>query len=298
MQPANDLEFLVLGSLEVRRGQRSVPVRGWREQAVLAMLLLADGETITVERLVAAAWDGRPPPGAVKAVRNCVSALRHRLAGEGGPVIAIEAAAAGYRLPASVGRLDARDFRHRVRAARRLAASGESARAAALLRDALSLWRGPALDGAGGRIMQDCAARLDEERMTALEEYLDLELALGHHQQVTAELVALARQHPLRERLTGQLMLALYQSGRQAEALNVYLRLAKRLAEDLGVDPTPAVTGLYEAILRHALWIGESAWQPAKSTARAPRCTSTADLAPLHPGRLIRHDLRAAPGQQ
>jgi DNA-binding SARP family transcriptional activator len=241
----------VLGPLELRRGQRSVPVRGRREQAVLTMLLLADGGTISVERLVAAAWDGDPPPGAVKAIRNCVSALRHRLAADGGPVIPIEATPAGYRLPAGAGRLDARDFRRQVDAARQLATAGDVARAAAGLRDALSRWRGPALDGAGGQVVQDCAARLDEERMTVLEECLDLELALGRHRQVTGELLALARQHPLRERFTGRLMLALYRSGRQAEALDAYFRLAKRLAVDLGIDPTPAVTQLHEAILQH-----------------------------------------------
>ena len=251
MRSTEDLEFLVLGPLEVRRGQRRVPVRGWRERAVLTMLLLADGNTVTVERLVAAAWDGDPPFGAVKAVRNCVSALRHRLAGDDGTVIPIEANPAGYRLPADTGRLDARDFRRQVDATRQLAAAGDAERAAAGLRDALSWWRGPALDGAGSQIVQHCAARLDEERMTALEEYLDLELVLGRHRQVTSELLALARQHPLRERFTGQLMLALYRSGRQAEALDAYLRLAKRLAEDLGIDPTPAVSQLHDAILRH-----------------------------------------------
>jgi DNA-binding SARP family transcriptional activator len=251
MQTTEDLDFLVLGPLEVRRGPRPMPVRGRRERAVLTMLLLADGGTITVERLVAAAWDGDPPPGAVKAIRNCVSALRHRLAVDGGPVIPIEATAAGYRLPAGTGRLDARDFRHRAGTARQLAGAGDPARAAAGLRDALSLWRGPALDGTGGRLVQDCAARLDEERMTTLEDYFDLELALGRHRQVTGELLAIALQHPLREPFTGQLMLALYRSGRQAEALDAYLRLAKRLAEHLGIGPTPAITRLHEAILRH-----------------------------------------------
>jgi DNA-binding SARP family transcriptional activator len=251
MQTTEELEFLVLGPLEVRRRQRLVPVRGRREQAVLTMLLLADGGTITVERLVAAAWDGDPPPGAVKAIRNCVSALRHRLASDSGPVSPIETTPAGYRLPIGTGRLDARDFRHQADTARQLAAAGDAARAAAELRDALNLWRGPALDGAGGQIVQDCAARLDEERMTTVEEYLDLELALGRHRQVSGALLAMARQHPLRERFTVQLMLALYRSGRQAEALDAYLRLAKRLAEDLGIDPTPAVTRLHEAILRH-----------------------------------------------
>jgi DNA-binding SARP family transcriptional activator len=251
MKPREDLEFLVLGPLEVRRGEHFVPVRGSREQTVLTMLLLAGGGTVTMERLVRAVWDSDPPFGAVKTIRNYVSALRHRLAPHDGTVIPIEANLAGYRLPADTGRLDARDFRHQVAAARQLAATGDTAQAAAGLRDALSLWRGPALDGADSQVVRDYAARLDEERMTALEEYLDLELVLGHHRQVTGELLALARQHPLRERFTGQLMLVLYWSCRQAEALDAYLSLAKHLAEDLGIDPTPAITQLYEAILRH-----------------------------------------------
>jgi DNA-binding SARP family transcriptional activator len=246
-----NLEFMVLGPLEVWRGACPVPVRGARERTVLAMLLLADGDTVTVPRLVAAAWDDDPPAGAVKAIRNCVSALRHRLVADGGPVIPIQANPAGYRLPADAGRLDAREFRHQVNAARQLAAAGATVPAAAELRGALRRWRGPALNGTGSRIVRDCAVRLDEERMTALEEHLDLELALGHHRQVIGELLTLARQHSLRERFTGQLMLALYRSGRQAEALEAYRCLARCLTEDLGIDPAVALTRLRDAILRH-----------------------------------------------
>jgi DNA-binding SARP family transcriptional activator len=250
MEVTDDLEFLVLGPLEVRRGQRLVPVRGWREQALLAMLLLADGEAVTVERLVAAIWDDAPPSGAVKAVRNCASSLRRRLAESGRPLIPIQATPAGYRLPLDGARLDAREFQRQVDTARRLAGGGLTARAASGLRRALSLWRGPALAGTGGRIVQDCAARLDEQRISAVEDCLDLELALGRHRRVVGELQTLVQEYPLRERVTGQLMLALYQSGRQAEALGTYLQLAKRLAEDLGIDPAADVTRLYEAILR------------------------------------------------
>jgi DNA-binding SARP family transcriptional activator len=250
MEATDDIEFLVLGPLEVRRGGQVVPVRGWREQAVLAMLLLADGETVTVERLVEAVWDGGPPRGAVKAVRNCVSALRGRIAESGGPVVPIQATPAGYRLPLEAARLDARDFRRQVDAARRLAGAGRVADAAAGLRAALALWRGPALAGVRGRVAQDCAARLDELRMTALEDCLELELALGRHRHIVGELQALARECPLRERVAGQLMLALYRSGRQAEALDAYLQLAKRLAEGLGIDPAADIARLHAAILR------------------------------------------------
>ena len=245
-----NLEYGLLGPLEVRHGQCLVPVRGRREQAVLGMLLLAEGDTVTVERLVEAVWDRDPPAGAVKAVRNCASALRLRIAGTGGQVIPIQTTPTGYRLPLDGARLDIREFRQRVDAARQLAGAGRPATAASGLRAALGLWRGPALVGTGGRLVQDCTAALDEQRMSALEECLDLELALGLHREITGELQALAREFPLRERVWGQLMLALYRSGRQAEALDAYLRLAKRLAEDLGIDPSAGLTRLHAAILR------------------------------------------------
>ncbi|HEY7265301.1 MAG TPA: AfsR/SARP family transcriptional regulator [Trebonia sp.] len=251
MQSTRELEFALLGPLEVRLGERLAPVRGWREQAVLAMLLLAEGDSVPLERLVAAIWDGDPPSCAVKAVRNCVSALRGRLAQPGWQAVPILATAAGYRLPVDGARLDTKRFKHQVNAARQLTAAGHLADAAAGLRAALTLWRGPALAGTGSRIVRDCAARLDEERMIALEDCLDLELCLGRHRQVTGELQVLVRECPLREQVASQLMLALYRSGRQAEALDAYLRLAKRLAEDLGIDPTAEITGLHQAILRH-----------------------------------------------
>jgi DNA-binding SARP family transcriptional activator len=253
MNNTEDFAFGVLGPLEVRLGNSPVPVRGWRERSVLAMLLLSDGNTVSVDRLVDAVWDGSPPGNALKAVRNCVSALRCRLADVGGPAIPIEAAPAGYRLRVTAGgiRLDARDFWRRVDDARRLAAAGSAATAAAGMRLALALWRGPALDGTGGRIVRNYAELLDEQRLSAMEDLLDLELALGRHRQAAAELRALAANHPLHEGIAGRLMLALYRSGRQADALDAYFRLAKQLAEDLGVDPAADITSRYEAILRH-----------------------------------------------
>ncbi|MBV9449269.1 MAG: transcriptional regulator [Streptosporangiaceae bacterium] len=279
-----DLEFGVLGPLEVRRGQYLVPVRGWREQTVLAMLLLADGATVTVERLVEAVWDGDPPCSAVKAVRNCVSALRRRLAEAGEPAVPIQAIPAGYRLPLGA-RLDMREFRQHTDAARQLANAGLTAQAVARLRAALGLWRGPALAGCGGAVIRGCAARLDEERISVLEGCLDLELALGRHQQVVSELQALAREHPLRERVWGQLMLALYRSNRQAEALDAYMTLAKRLAADLGINPAADIAGLHEAILRHdssldssaepdllpAAATGVARWPGIRSAGKTPR---------------------------
>jgi DNA-binding SARP family transcriptional activator len=249
MQDTQDLEFAVLGPLAVRRGGRQVPACGLREQAVLAMLLLADGGMVTVDRLVEAVWDDDPPVRAGKAIRNCVSAWRRRLAEAGAPA-PIDTTAAGYRLRLEDCRLDARQFRQQSDAAGLLAAGGQAAQAAAGLRAALSLWRGPALAGIEARIVQAGTARLDEQRMTVLEDCLDLELALGRHRQAVSELQALAREYPLRERITAQLMLALYRSGRQGEALGTYRQLASRLARELGIDPAREVTWLHQAILR------------------------------------------------
>lgn len=250
MHYPRDLEFAVLGPLEVRRGGRQVPACGLREQAVLAMLLLADGGMVTVDRLVEAVWDGDPPVRAGKAIRNCVSAWRRRLAEAGAPAGLIDTTTAGYRLRLTDYRLDAREFRQQSDDARLLAAAGQATQAVAGLRAALSLWRGPALAGIEARIVQVGTARLDEQRMTALEDCLDLELALGQHRQAASELQALAREYPLRERITAQLMLALYRSGRQAEALGTYRQLSSRLARELGIDPAREVTWLHQAILR------------------------------------------------
>lgn len=250
MRYTEDLQFMLLGPLEVRRGGDLVPVPGRREQAVLGMLLLAGDGSVAVDRLVEAAWDD-PPPAAVKAVRNCVSVLRRRLAEASAPPGLIETTATGYRLLAEDCRLDMRQFRQQADAARRLAATGQTAQAATGLRAALSLWRGPALAGVGARILQAGVVALEEQRITALEECLDLELTLGQHDQIIAELQGLAREHPWRERTASQLMLALYRSGRHAEALDTYRQLANRLAGELGIDPGGEVSRLHQAMLRH-----------------------------------------------
>jgi len=241
--------FSILGPLEVRYQGELVPVRGWRENAVLAVLLLEEGRLVPLAKLVEATWDAEPPLAAEKAVRNAVSALRRRFACGSG--VTIETGPAGYRLrlgPGSV--LDAAEFRRRAAAARELAAAGRAAEAAAGLRAGLGLWRGPALAGLGGMVIEAAAAGLDELRLAAVEDCADLELGLGRHRELAGELQALADEHPLRERLAGQLMLALYRSGRQAEALEAYHRLAVKLAGELGIDPSAEITRLHEAIVR------------------------------------------------
>jgi DNA-binding SARP family transcriptional activator len=252
MRHEDDLQFAILGPLAVHFRGRPVPIRGSRERLVLASLLIAAGGPVSLDRLVETVWDARPPRAAAKAVRNSVSALRQRLAEVSGPVPLIGTEPAGYRLQLDHCYLDAQDFRDKTTTARRAAAAGQAEQAAAELRAALALWRGPALAGLGGAVIEAEAAGLDEQRLTALEECFDLELTLGEHRQLVSELGAVAREHPLRERLAGQLMIALYRSGRQAEALDVYRQLASKLADDLGIDPSVEVSRLHEAILRQA----------------------------------------------
>lgn len=243
------LALKILGPLGIQYGDRPVPVRGAREQAVLAVLLLEAGHVVPLARLVEAVWDNDPPQAAKKAVRNIVSVLRGRLAQTSGFRGLIETSPFGYRLQPDGYWLDAADFSKRAAAARALTRLGRSGEAVAEFRAALGLWRGPALAGIGGLLIEAAAARLDEQRLAACEECLDLELSLGRHREVTDELLVLASEHPLRERLAGQLMLALYRAGRQAEALDTYHRLAKRLSDDLGLDPSREITRLHEAVL-------------------------------------------------
>jgi DNA-binding SARP family transcriptional activator len=173
------LEFRILGPLEVWHEGRPVRLGGSRERTVLAVLLLKADHVVPVHVLVDALWDQDPPLSAEKSVRNSVSALRATLALAGGADSVIATVPPGYRLGLGDGSLDALDFRRQVAAARSLAAAGQVADAAAELRAALRLWRGPALAGITGPVEEAAAARLEEQRLAALEECLDLELALA-----------------------------------------------------------------------------------------------------------------------
>lgn len=242
--------FGILGPLELRHEGGLVPLRGTRERAVLAALLLSEGRLVPLGRLIEAVWDGEPPQRADKAIRNAISALRGRFRQAEAPAVFIETDQAGYRLRLNGARLDAAAFTQLAASARELALAGEAAEAVEQLRAALSLWRGPALAGFGGLMLEAAAARLNDQRLAAWEECLELELGLGRHRHLTGELQELALQWPLRERTTTLLMLAQYRSGHQAEALEAYHRLARRLAEELGIDPSAEITQLHEAILR------------------------------------------------
>ncbi|MFE2720836.1 BTAD domain-containing putative transcriptional regulator [Kitasatospora sp. NPDC059327] len=235
------MEFGILGPLEVRDGGGNrVPLEGVRQERLLAALLLNAESPVPVARLIDAVWDERPPATADRQVRNLAGVLRRRFARAdpaGPPVLLTDGG--GYRIPLDGHRLDARIFTDRVASARRAAAAEELAAAAAGLREGLALWRGPVLDGLPGRLPATGAVALDELRLTAWEDLLDLEAALGRHRSTIPELTALVAEQPLRERFVGQLMRALHFSGRTADALAVHQLFVGRLADELGLDPSP-----------------------------------------------------------
>lgn len=242
------MRFRILGALEAEADGKLVALGRPPEQRVLAVLLLNSGRPVPVTLLVDAVWDSDPPATAVKQVRNAVSRLRFAL-GDYGVSCLARTHGGAYRLLVAADALDARVFEDQVAAAMKAADAGLLAEAADLLGSALRLWRGQALTGLGGRVIEAAATALDERRHVARETYYDHMLALGRHQEIVPELSALTAEHPLRERLAGQLMLALYRSGRQADALQAYQRTRNALARDLGIDPGPELRRLHQGIL-------------------------------------------------
>jgi DNA-binding SARP family transcriptional activator len=235
------VEFQILGPLEVRDGNRVLPVGGGQRRALLALLLLRVNETVSRDRLIHDLWGEHPPSTAAKALQGHVSALRKllepdRAPGTDGRVIVTRGG--GYELRLEDERLDLECFERLRDEGRRALADGDPARASSRFREALGLWRGPPLaDFAYEPFAQTEIARLEELRLATLEDRLEADLASNVHGEVVGELEALVREHPLRERLRGQLMLALYRAGRQAEALDVYQASRQALVEELGIEP-------------------------------------------------------------
>ena len=244
------MEFRILGPLEVVEDGNSVALGTLKERLVLGVLLLHANEFVSRERLIDDLWGEAPPPTARKAVNVYVSKLRKALGVAGADPIST--AAGGYRLHVEPERLDANRMRALVGRARELVANGELESASECFQEALSLWRGPTLAGleleSHGR---DEVAQLDELRLTELMDRIDCDLALGRHEQAVGELGVLVGEHPLRERLRAQQMLALYRSGRQADALEAYAEARRTLVDDLGIEPSEALQRLQQAILRH-----------------------------------------------
>lgn len=252
------MEFKVLGPLEVVSDGRSLPLGGVKQRAVLALLLLHANQVVATSQLLDALWpeDARPVT-ARKMVQNAVWGLRALLeSGDGeareGTPPQLVTRAPGYVLRLDPERLDATRFERAVAAGRARLDAGEAAEAAVLLGDALAEWRGSALsDLAEQGVEWAELTALRQLRLDAMEDRFEAELACGRHHAVLGELTSLAEAEPLRERLCGQLMLALYRCGRQAEALSVFSKVRQALVEEYGLEPSASLQNLQQRILRH-----------------------------------------------
>ncbi len=235
----------MLGPLRIWDGAAWSPIKAAQQRLVLAMLLAEAGRIVTTERLVDEIWGERPPRAAVSTVQNHVLRLR-RILGRG-PLLT---RGRGYELVVADGELDAQLFEGLVAQGRRMLADGQRDGALTRLTEGLALWQGRALaDVPNSPTVEVHAARLEQSRLTALEERVGAELELGRHAEVVDELRALVAEHPLRERLWAHLMLALYRCDRRAEALEVYRSARHGLVDELGLEPGPHLRELHHAVL-------------------------------------------------
>ena len=270
----NDLDFRVLGPLEVAANGTRLPLGGAKQRAVLALLVLRANEVVSADRLIDDLWGESPPDSAANMLQGYVSHLRKTLEpGRGrGEHELLVSRVPGYMLRVHGDRLDSVRFERLVSEGRRLLAEGDAAAAAAGFRAALALWRGAALDDLAYETFARAEIdRLEELRLQTLEDRIDADLALARHEDLVAELQELVDRYPLRERFRAQLMAALYRSGRQADALDVYQEVRRALIDELGVEPGPALRELQHAILRQDPALGVPASPPAPAGARARR---------------------------
>ncbi|WP_322887989.1 AfsR/SARP family transcriptional regulator [Wenjunlia vitaminophila] len=239
-----ELRFTVLGPVRAHRGDEQLTIGASQQRVVLSALLLRAGETVTPGTLMNAVWGQHPPQRAVQGLRTYVL----RLCQVVGPGVLVPESG-GYALRLPPGRVDLQVCERLAADAARARAAGEPALARRLLTSALDLWDGEALLGVPGRYAQAQRARLSEWRLTLLEQRLELDLALGGHREAVAEITALTARFPLRQRLRGLLMLALYRGGRRTDALAVFAVTERLLREELGVPPSPELTHLHQRIL-------------------------------------------------
>src|SRR6516165_7310114 len=271
------VEFCILGPLEVRVSGRAVPLGGPRQRAVLALLLLEANRVVSMDRLAEDLWGGDPPEGWATTLQTYVFHLRQALEPDrsrGAASGVLVTRDRGYLLRVDREHLDGALFQDGFTAGRAALEAGGYAEAAQTLRRALELWRGQVLANlADYAFTRPEAARLEELRLAALEARIDADLALGRHDALTAELDRLVAEHPLRERLHGQLMLALYRCARQAEALAAYRRVRDLLAEELGIDPGEPLERLHAAGFTSAggRWLGGARWGAAACLAPVGR---------------------------
>jgi predicted ATPase/DNA-binding SARP family transcriptional activator len=267
------VDFRILGPLEVVGEGRLIALGSAKQRTLLGVLLLHPNEVVSSERLADELWGERPPVSAEKLVQGYVFQLRKTLGPE-----AIETRPTGYRVRSEPEQLDAATFERLSAEARRLGQSGDHSRAATLFDGALSLWRGDALaDVSFESVARSDVERLNEQRLTVQIERIESELALGRHAELVPELEGLVRARPYRERLYAQLMVALYRSGRQADALEVFRRARRLLSEELGLDPGVDLQALERAILTH---------DPELDAPPPPQARARSNL-PMPPSSLI-----------
>jgi DNA-binding SARP family transcriptional activator len=261
------VEFRILGPLEVRRDGRPVRIAGAKERALLAILLLRAGEPVSVDRLIDELWGDSPPATARKSVQVRVAGLRSTLGDD-----VVLTTGDGYLVQPRPNQLDLHRFEQRLSDGSDALAAGDHTRALATLDEALALWRGPALaDFTYESFAQAAIARLEELRAHALELRIETRLELGLDDRVVGELEDLVAAQPFRERLRGQLMLALYRMGRQAEALDVYRRTREELVAELGIEPGPMLRELQQAVLRQDPSLDRPQPAPERSILVAPQ---------------------------
>ena len=260
------LEFRLLGPFEVVRDNEAVPLGGMRRRTVLAMLVLDAGRVVSVGRLLEGVWGEEPPDTAVTALHGHVSHLRRAL----GDVLVTRSP--GYLLDVDPDAVDVHRFEALVEDARAEMAAGDPESARGRLDEALALWRGPPLaDLAGAPFALGMLPALEELEVSAHEEQLEAELALGGADELIPRLKALVAEHPLRERLRGQLMLALYRAGRKPEALDSYSAARLALSEELGLAPGEALQRLHEGILQDDPALGGHRRRTSPAVAPAAR---------------------------
>jgi len=259
------MDYRILGPLEVSHRGCPIALGGEKQRELLSVLLLHAGEVVSSDRLIEALWGERPPVAAYNALQVHVSRLRKALGGNGADPRQIDETRSetpsggvlvtrghGYLLRVEPGELDLDRFRVAVEAGHEALAAGEVERAAELLRAGLELWRGPPLaDFINEPFAEPAISELEELRLGAVEDRVEADLALGRQEQLIGELSVLVAENPLRERLRGQLMVALYRCGRQADALAVYRQTSKLFRDELGLDPSPSLQRLERSILGH-----------------------------------------------
>ncbi|GAA2577115.1 hypothetical protein GCM10010399_03500 [Dactylosporangium fulvum] len=272
------MHFRLLGPVEVVGPDGPARITAPREQIVLSMLLAEANQVVPMKRLIASIWDERAPRTARSQVQICVSTLRRHLAAAGleGRVSTLPA---GYLLQAAIEELDLLSFQQCQADGREAARRGDLEGAARAYRAGLAVWRGEPFAGLTGRVVETVATSLIERRLSVIEECIAVDLQLGRHHEVIGDLVMLVAEHPLRERLRGQLMVALYRAGRRPEALDAYHAARHMLVEDMGLEPGEPLRRLQQAILADAAELKVPAVFGAQAVPVVPLAAVIADFA-------------------